>query len=195
MTNEQIDTLKGRKLDTAFAEAFDFERWHKRQFVDHFDAVLAALPDEWVWEHGKRFKGKGYENDEAKRYFAKVYARSLSPVEAEGPTPATALCRAALKAKAAQQPANPKREIKNLRPCVNECDAGWRSVDEALVCVNCGQPPAAEPATPDVATRVKSITCRVCLAPNHPDHYASCWKCHAPSEGYFNIFTDAEDSQ
>ncbi len=167
MTNEQIDNLKGRELDTAFAEAFDFERWHKRQFVDSVEATIAALPDElaYDWTMGTTEVELGCTAGYWAR-FGRHYRDPRKDKSAFAPTLATALCRAALKAKAAQQP-----------------------------------------ATPDVATRVKSITCRVCLAPNHPDHYASCWKCHAPSEGYFNIFadgrvrrnaepaTDAEDSQ
>lgn len=102
MTDEEIDKLEGQELDIVFAEAFGTRAPSSTlRFCISLDRVLAALPDEWVWIAGKRFTIKGKEPDATKAYWTEVYAESrLAPNVAFGPTPATALCRAALKVKA-----------------------------------------------------------------------------------------------
>ncbi len=95
MTHDEIDKLTGRELDAAFAEALGQRGtidgppyWRMAQFSRSLDAVIAALPDEW------------------RQSWAPTWVVTIDPdahgaatYSADGPTPATALCRAALKAK------------------------------------------------------------------------------------------------
>ncbi len=119
MTNEEIDALEGRELDRASAAAFfgapppccPF-------FCRRIDLSLAALPDGWIWTAGMRFRYHD-DNCDGAEYFASVYRPpSLDQHEARGPTPATALCRAALKAKAAE----PKERDQALRAAVGSME-------------------------------------------------------------------------
>lgn len=92
MTHDEIDTLTGRKLDAAFMEAFQAEciwKYHKAT-----DRALAALPETW---HVMVMGLCRFDRD---CWGANVFRECDKPIyNAIGPTPATALCRAAIKAK------------------------------------------------------------------------------------------------
>lgn len=100
MTNEQIDKLKGRRLDVAFAKALNVHStW---RYHENLDDAIAVLPAEWGWRAGTCI-------DVDAKYFATVWPHEVGIAEfeqCEASNPATALCRAALKAKlAAAEPA------------------------------------------------------------------------------------------
>ncbi len=99
MTNDEIDKLEGRELDRVFVATL-FGTADAPCWIGHdLGAVIAALPDKWVWKVGKRW----YVRTEGEKYFGFVgNLTTLDEFRSHGPTPATALCRAAIKAKAAE---------------------------------------------------------------------------------------------
>ncbi len=101
MTNEQIDALEGKKLDAAMDKAFlVYPRGSDcLEYSNSFDRALGVLRDDLSKDFAVGTTRPGCKE----RYWAGFF----SPGEgerayAEGPRLATALCRAALKAKAAE---------------------------------------------------------------------------------------------
>ncbi|MCH8851122.1 MAG: hypothetical protein IID41_00555 [Planctomycetes bacterium] len=108
MTNEAIDKLEGLELDEAFRGAFGYEPFRGSPSDPHerFDAdlntVIAALPKQWLWRTGTCL-------EQDVNYFATIWPRLDTVVTGfkeaiSDESPATALCRAALKAKAKDSP-------------------------------------------------------------------------------------------
>ena len=103
MTHEQIDALEGRELDQAIARAFgrpvpSAPTW--RSYSAYFDYALGFVPTAWGVSLDGGNDGNGWR--------AQVTAFDEPPTRApsfasHGPTPAVALCRAAIKAKLAEK--------------------------------------------------------------------------------------------
>ncbi len=130
MTNKEIDALEGRELDRAFGEAFKPRPlgFRGERLWECVDLVLAALPDRWGWRIGSCIKG------DAKCY-ANVWPNPKNVVDvsnAEGPTPATALCRAALMAKAAEAKAD------SCQPSAAKLSGGTLDDLKWWRCIICG---------------------------------------------------------
>lgn len=100
MTNEEIDKLEGRELDPAFAAAFLGLPFLPAGFG--LDNILAALPDEWrISLDSISLSGLGRGVIWISEVMTPALEPKASPYKSKGPTAATALCRAAMKAKAA----------------------------------------------------------------------------------------------
>ncbi len=94
LTHEQIDRLEGRELDEAFAEAFPSPG--RVAIVPDLAAFVTLLPSAWRLDVRRNAAG-----DECTAVVA-IAENRVSEI-AFGPTPATALCRAAIKAKLAEE--------------------------------------------------------------------------------------------
>ena len=139
MTHEQIDKLEGLKLDAAFAEAFG---WAKGLFAHTpLDYAIAALPDGWrISLDSISLSGLGRGVIWIAEIMTPVLLPKDSPFKAKGPTPATALCRAALKAKGGELKADSCHPSANAPPC----NCGWLTRTHATTCPR--YKAAAEPA-------------------------------------------------
>ncbi len=92
MTNEEIDALEGPELDVAFAGAFGLELHNDLEL--YISGLPEGLAQDWLMG-----TTDGEPEDRYWASFGELYGDATKDTRAVGPAPATAFCRAALKAK------------------------------------------------------------------------------------------------